>query len=296
MMMIKRIFWNLYFLTFLNGFLLATLFYFRMEAKYESELFQAIRTDVNNKIQPGDSQDSMVVKVMHACHDLLTNREAVFGNATFTGIKADLMHPTTVDLMTANGACGSFSVVLARLFDGYHYPVRIAQMKANGVFAAHNIVEVQTRNGWAVLDPLFDVYFIKPTRGLASFSDVQHNWAYYRQQLPKGYDTVYRYADVRYSNWTKIPIILPAVKKILDLALGKPEADTISMRTYFLKLYDISFGITLVIFVVVFGLTLIKLIRAKVFPQPNIPLTFSNIFKYLRLRIIDGHLPEQSQA
>ena len=49
--MIRRILKNLYFLTFLNGFLLATLFYFRMEANYEKELFQAIRTDINSKIQ-----------------------------------------------------------------------------------------------------------------------------------------------------------------------------------------------------------------------------------------------------
>ena len=63
--MIKRIFWNLYFLTFLNGFLLATLFYFKMEADYEKELFQAIRSDVMENFR-SDSQDSVVVKVMHA--------------------------------------------------------------------------------------------------------------------------------------------------------------------------------------------------------------------------------------
>ena len=42
--MIRRVFGNLYFLTFLNGFLLASLFYFKMEANYEKELFQAIHT------------------------------------------------------------------------------------------------------------------------------------------------------------------------------------------------------------------------------------------------------------
>jgi len=294
--MIKRIFWNLYFLTFLNGFLLATLFYFKMEANYERELFQAIRTDVNSKITADDSQDSIVVKVMHASHALMMNREAVFEGKPLNGIKADLLHPTTIDLMTANGACGSFSYVLARLYEGYRYPVRIAQMKANGTYAAHNIVEVRTNRGWVVVDPLFDVYFEKPGRGLASFADVQANWDYYKHQLPKGYDSNYRYAGVRYTNWTKIPVIFPAFKKILDLAIGKQEADTISIRTYFLRMYDICFGITLVLFIIVFFLTIVKLIKAKVFPQKNIPFTFSNIFKYLRLRIFDRRIPEQSRA
>jgi hypothetical protein len=294
--MIKRIFWNLYFLTFLNGFLLATLFYFKMEADYESELFQAIRMDVNNKITGSDAQDSVVIKVMHACHDLMTNREAVFEGKPLNGFKADLLHPTTIDLMTANGACGSFSIVLARLYEGYNFPVRIAQMKAKGVFASHNIVEVKTNHGWAVVDPLFDVYFTTPDHRLASFTDVQKNWPYYRQQLPKGYDSNYRYADVRYSNWTKIPVIFPAVKKILDITIGKPAADTISMRTYFLRMYDICFGVTLVLFILVLFLTVVKLIKAKVFPQSNIPFTIPNIFKYLRIRMIGRGLPEQSQA
>jgi hypothetical protein len=39
-----------------------------------------------------------------------------------------------------------------------------------------------------------------------------------------------------------------------------------------------------------------ELIKAKVFPQKNIPLTFSNIFKYLRLRIFERRIPAQSQA
>ena len=62
---------------------------------------------------------------------------------------------------------------------------------------------------------------------------------YYKPQLPAGYDMNYRYEDVRYSNWTKIPVVMPSIKKILDLTIGKTEADTISLRTYFLRKYNI---------------------------------------------------------
>jgi hypothetical protein len=295
-MMIKRFFGNLYFLTFLNGFLLASLFYFKMEASYENELFQAIHADINNRITKPESEDSLVVQIMHTSHNLLANRGSVFEGKDFSGFKADVLEPASMDLMTARGACGSFAMVLARIFQEYKYPVRIAQMKSNGIFAAHNIVEVQTRHGWVVLDPLFDVYFVQPSQKLASFNDVKNNWDYYKKQLPPGYDMNYRYEDVRYSNWTKIPILLPAVKKILDLTMGKPAADTFSLRVYFLKKYNICFDIFLIIFIFVFTFTLVKLIQAKVFPRKNIPVTFSNVYKYLRLRFFTKEFTEQGQA
>ena len=292
--MIRRFFGNLYFLTFLNGFLLASLFYFKMEANYENDLFQAIHTDINSRITKTESGDSVLAKIMHTTHELLINRGPVFEGKQFGGFKSDIIDPTSIDLMTARGACGSYALVLARIMQDYKYPVRIAQMKSNGIFAAHNIVEVQTPHGWVVLDPLFDVYFVNPSRNLASFDEVKNNWAYYKTQLPAGYDMNYRYEDVRYSNWTKIPVVLPAVKKILDLAIGKPEADRISLRTFFLKKYSIGYVLTLLLFIFVFASTLIKLIQAKVFPSKNIPVTFPNIYKYLRLRFQHDRAPEQA--
>ena len=286
--MIRRVFRNLYFLTFLNGFLLATLFYFKMEANYEEELFKAIQSNIDSKLDIHDynDDDSVVVKVMHACNSLLSSRSAVFHDQNLDGFKVDLQ-PTSIDLMTAKGACGSYSMVLARTLENYNYPVRIAQMKSNGVYAAHNVVEVKTKKGWAVLDPLFDVYFKKPQSGLADFDDVKNNWDYYKKQLPPKYDFSYRYEDVRYSNWGKIPLLMPAAKKILDLVLGKVKADTISMRVYFLKMYDFYFLLTLLICIPVFIFTASKIIKTKIFPQPNIPLTPGNIIKYAKARALN---------
>ncbi len=295
--MIKRVFGNLYLLTFLNGFLLASLFYFKMEANYEKELFEAIHVNISSRIKPNESQDSLVVKVMHTCHRLMLNNGSAFqGNGLFEGFKADIIEPTSMDLMTARGACGSYSIVLARILQGYNLDVRIAQMKSRGTFAAHNIVEVKTNKGWAVLDPLFDVYFITPFHRLASFADVRNNWDYYKTQLPLGYDMNYRYEDVRYSNWSKIPIILPAVKKILDLVLGRSAADAISVRTYFLRKYNICFNVFLGIFLFVMSFTIFRLIKAKVFPQKNIPVTFSNVYKHVRRRFYSKEFTEHGQA
>ncbi len=285
---VKRAFKNLYFLTFLNGFLLASLCYFKMEASYESGLFLSIKNDVDNKIDADDTQDSVVVKAMHTCNFLMGNRAFMFRDAkAMASTKADFFQATSVDLMTTKGACGSYSTVLARILKTLHYPIRIAQMKAAGIYAAHNLVEVETNNGWAVLDPTYDLYFIRPDNHLASFQDVENDWAYYSKQVPKDYDFTYHYEGVRYSNWTKVPIIFPAIKRTLDFFLGKQRADTISIRSYLLDVYDISFYITLCLYLPLFLSTFSNFVKTKIFPERDIPLTFRNFMKYLRSRVFN---------
>ncbi|HVM88527.1 MAG TPA: hypothetical protein VMT76_10100 [Puia sp.] len=258
----RRIFGNLYFLFFLNGFLIASLFYLKTESNYESNLFKAIQKSIDKKLAPTDTKDSMLVKIMRECSNILGNRLAVFTGTSsdLEGFKTDFLHPATVDLMTAKGACGSYSFVLARILQNYDFPVRIAQMKANGIFGAHNVVEVNINTQWVVLDPLFDTYFVKPGgKGLASFKDVKENWGYYSKQLPEGYDPAYYYQDVRYTNWDKVPVILPAVKKILTFFLGEERVKNMSLRVHFLRMYDFYFYVVLIIYLPVLLITAIRI-------------------------------------
>jgi hypothetical protein len=268
---IRRFFASLYFLCFFNGFLLASLFYFKIESNYENNLFKVIQKSIDRRIDDNDNKDSVLVKIMETCSTIMGNRSKVFANSTqdLEGIKTDFFHPATVDLMTANGACGSYSFVLARILQNYHFPVRIDQMKANGNYASHNIIEVNVNGKWIVLDPLYDLCFVRPGGGLASFDNVKANWPYYSPQLPKGYDTSYRYEDVRYTNWEKIPVIMPAFKKILDLILGKKKSDTISLRVHFLRMYDLYFYITLFLFIPIAILTIRKVLQRGFFPLPK---------------------------
>jgi hypothetical protein len=281
--LLKKPFGNLYFLMFLNGFLLASLFYFKMEAAYENGLFLSIKTSIDNRVDANDTQDSIVVKAMDACHTLMADRASTFKNWGTLGPQVNFFHPASVDLMTAGGACGSYSEVLARILQTYDYPIRIAQMKANGTFAAHNIVEVKTDKGWAVLDPTFNAYFVRPDSRLASFQDVKNNWDFYAKQVPAGYDLAYRYEDVRYSNWSKVPVIFPAIKGTLNLMIGKEKADTISIRTYLLKIYTIYFYLALFLYIPVLLFTIKRIVKTQLFPSQDIPFTFNNLVKYLRL-------------
>jgi hypothetical protein len=285
LIILKRIFRNLYFLMFLNGFVLASLFYFNMESDYENGLFASIKYSIDAKIDGNDTPDSVVVKAMNACHQLMVNRLPTFANNnTKLGAEAGFFHSTSVDLMTTMGACGSYSQVLARIIESYHYPVRIAQMKANGIYGAHNIVEVNTGRYWVVLDPTFNLCFIRPDARLASFEDVSKNWAYYMKQVPTNYDMNYRYEDVRYTNWTKIPLVMPALKKLLTLAIGSERTNSFSMRTFFMNTFHVYFYFALIFEIGLVLMTARLLIKTQVFPRRDIPVTARNLIKYLRLR------------
>ena len=114
-------------------------------------------------------------------------------------------------------------------------------MKVDGKFGGHVTVEAYTGSRWVALDPSYNLYFLRPDGRLASIADIHGNWEYYRHQVPPGYMPDYQYEDVRYTNWSKIPIVMPALKKILTLFIGVQRTNSISLRVLFLDAYDIYF-------------------------------------------------------
>src|SRR5438105_4524062 len=239
---------NRYALAFFHGLLITTLCYTAIESRYESELFRHIVTSIKSASANTQQEDSFLVQAMHVTHQLLSNRQPVFDNQAFTSFKTGIIYPVTFDLMTANGACGSFSRVLARLLQTAGVPVRFAEMEVNRQYGAHILIEARTSHGWIVLDPLYDLYFTTPQGALANFATIQQNWSYYKTQVPAGYDPSYNYAGVQYTNWNKIPVLLPAAKKILQWTIGKEQTEQLSLRTYFLQPYYTAFLSTLFIY------------------------------------------------
>jgi hypothetical protein len=170
-------------------------------------------------------------------------------------VKAQVLKPLSVDLMIAQEACGGFSYVLGRLLQELDTDIRFAQMKVNGMYGGHILIEAKLSHGWVVLDPLYDLYFTRPDGKFASFADVQHNWGHYSSQLPPGYDMAYRYDGVRYTNWDKIPVVMPAVKNILSWNMGKEAAENYSIRNFFLRKFDLIFYAMLAFYSLLLGVT-----------------------------------------
>lgn len=260
----KLILSNIYVLIFFNGFLLATIFFFSSEANYEKQLFNTISQKIIEGSPSYDNKDSFAIKAMYMANYLQARRQPVFEHGELSGFKAGVMHPSTVDLMTASGACGSYVTVLARILKANNYQVRIAQMQVNEISGGHIVVETQYDNRWILLDPIFNQYYLRPDGKLAGIDEVSNNWDYYSKQVKSDYPLKYNYRNIRYTNWNKIPVLMPGIKKVLDLVMGKEKADKVSLRPYFLRIYHIWSVILSVLYVMLIYFTYRVLAKRKI--------------------------------
>jgi hypothetical protein len=226
---------SLPFLLFCTGICCTSLFYFFAEASYESQLFAAINKSIHKQLPYHHSVKDFTIRAMNISHQFLEKRTAILNGTTVEGIKAGLFRSPMLDLMTADGACGSYTVVLARILKENNIPVRIGQMKVNGHFGGHIFVEAKTEDGWVVLDPFYNLSFKNENGSLADFTHVNRLWRFYQMQTPGNYNHHYNYDAARYTNWNKIPLISSAAKSALDLFIGRVNADKISLRPYLLK-------------------------------------------------------------
>lgn len=248
----------------INGFLLASLFYFYSEDTYEKQLFKGIAASISKDLPALNParEDSILQKSLDLSYRLLRRRMNIFGDTEFKGLKGEL-HPVSFDLMTGRGACGSSSFVLARILQEFNMEVRFPQMKVEGEYGGHIVVEARSSGTWKVLDPLYKLSFKRPDGTLASFADIHANWNYYKQQVPSGYNMAYAYEGVRYTNWSKIPVLMPLVKQSLYLFKGKKATDNTSLRSVVLRKYNLAFNIVLLLYIALSIYMLQLFIRRK---------------------------------
>ncbi len=248
------IFTNIYLLFFFAGFSLASAMYFKTESTYESEIFAAISDYIVKDSIGKNNDDTFFVRALNIANSFEHNRLEVFKNQEIEGWKAQIFHPTTVDLMTGNGACGSASTILGRILKSNNFKIRFAQMVVNGQPGGHIVIEANKKGKWVVLDPLYDLYFKDSIGNFASFDEVHKNFETYKKQLPKNYPLEYNYAGVSYTNWNKIKIIGPAIKSMLNFFMGKEKADKISIRSYIIRNYNLLYILTSAICIFLFML------------------------------------------
>jgi hypothetical protein len=255
---IRRVAGSLYFLSFLDGLFISLLLVASLQDKYESSFFDALSRKVTWDSR-AYSEDSLLVRAVDVCHEMLLTRSDLFNNEMELSLIDKYIHPLSSDLIAANGSCGSYSFVLARLLQTMDYPVRLVQMRAGDTYGVHILLEVRSARGWVVLDPLYNLHFRRPDGQLASFHDVAGNWSYYRLQTPKDYNSLYRYEGGRYTNWNKIPLVLPALKKVLSCFMNKESVEHFSLRTWFLRKYLLLKYILLILAVMVSSKIVMKI-------------------------------------
>lgn len=277
---LKRYANNRYILLFCNGFMIALLALVYLQANYEEQLFKSLAahiSEVGN--QQTLSEDSIVIRSLHVTHELEKSRSILFGKRPITNLNAQYVQPLTFDLMTGQHACGGFSYVLGRLLQEFDMNIRFAQMKVNGMFGGHILIETKMSYGWVVLDPMFNLYFTRPDGKMASFADVQADWLYYSRQVPAGYKPEYNYSAVRYTNWDKIPVVMPAIKNMLYWSAGKEATEGYSIRNLFLRKFDVLFYSLFVLYMILFTVTARKyyISRKKILNKMEPEMLFPKI-------------------
>lgn len=249
--------------------MLASLAYLYIEKQYERNIFDSLVAYLQNDLQQNSypnasvKQDSLLAKSVHLVHQLGVDRLAIFSSNPVEGIKAGLFQPVSVDLMTSQGACGSHAYVLGRLLREMDFDVRFPQMTVKDQAAGHILLEVNTPHGWVVLDAVSDVYFKRSDNNLASFDDVKNNWTYYQQQVPSSYNMTYRYEGVRYTNWDKIPVVMPLIKNVMYWTVGKKKTDGYSLRSLVLNKYSFLFNIAAAFYLVIVLFTINMWVKAR---------------------------------
>lgn len=233
---------------------------FWIMARFEDGLYDQI---VNKTLQLEMSDEKKAITLLHTAHTLLKPRLQIFGGQENINLRDTLFRSADVHLLDAKGACGSHTHVLGRMLQQANIPVRIAQMKC-GVdsWGCHIVLEAKLNNKFVVLDPLFDMVFENEDGTLASFLEVQENWAYFQNQLPDSYNPEYSYQDVRYTNWEKIPILMPLAKKMLRVFVGD-AVDTLSIRAVVLNLYR-AYTVVILVFYLLLVMFTVLVCRGKV--------------------------------
>jgi hypothetical protein len=242
-------FTNLYFLLFVTGFLFAAYITCSLQNDYENNVFVSLSNQISGNTAGNTPRDTLIKKALHTTWYLLHSRSDIFKNTATSGFLDNVIHPLSSDLMTAQGSCGSYASILCRILNTMGIETRFAQMKVNGLYGGHIIIEAFTQHGWVVLDPFYNVQFLNPHGQTVGFAEVAKNWQWYKKQVPLTYDLQYRYEGVRYTNWNKIPVIMPAMKQVLSVFMRPAELEHLSIRNYFLRKYQVCENILLLIII-----------------------------------------------
>jgi hypothetical protein len=214
-----------------------------IEWQHENNLYRNIGRMA--QIHASSKADTAVVQeAMTSINATMQTRSAIFQGKEQLSWKQSVFQSADIHLMYGSGACGGYSMVLARTLQALGYNVRIGQLKAiKGGWGAHIIIEYYSNllHKWVMIDPLFQ--FIPRTKGgnMASIQYLAKHWSDFEAQMPDEFKKRFRYDNVRYTNWDKFGGIAKPYYGLAKLFRGKAYADTICLRMYGLSTFPLLF-------------------------------------------------------
>ena len=205
----------------------------------------------NNKVEGDEAQTFK--NLVALTYRIQAARSAnVKGMQGMNPIKSRLFRSGDMQLLDATGACGNFSHVLSEFCSSMDIPVRLVQLWQYDHYGAHIIIEAYINGKWSTADCLFKTIIYNPDSTFASMEEIQKNPSIYANQFPPNYPYADAYSKFRYTNWDKIPVIMPLLKGVLTLIKGEEWTNTFSMRVYFLNLHKAQFFFLLLLYIPIF--------------------------------------------
>jgi hypothetical protein len=142
--------------------------------------------------------------------------------------KYNPLHPGAADVLRwgahQSGGCGSHSRVVVALLQAAGLKARPLIILDSHGRSTHTTVETSVNGKWVVADALYGIVFTRRDGQLASAAEVAADTANFLAQVRDvpGYDIKeYNYDHVTLLNWGKIPVILPAIRRVLVMAIGE---------------------------------------------------------------------------
>lgn len=223
--------------------LVVLLIYILIEWNHENNLYRNIARMA--ELHANSKSDTAVVQeAMTSINSIMQSRSALFQAQENLSLKQSILQSADIHLMYGSGACGGYSMVLARTLQVLGYEVRIGQLKViNGGWGAHIIIEYYSKllHNWVMIDPLFTWIPRTKSGKMASVKYVAKHWQEFENQMPDDFKRQYRYTSVRYTNWDKFGGILKPYYKLAKLFKGKAYADSICLRMYRLSTFPLLF-------------------------------------------------------
>lgn len=215
-------------------------------ADHHEVLIDAALMGISKKSDLSNAELAIVLNSFVA--STIEKSRSSFGSEHIKTIK-NFFWDDSIETFVEGGACGNAAQLLAELLIHAGIEVRMAQMECGTQQSCHVVVEANLGYGDVILDPLFNLVFRRPDGRLASAEEIGTNWEFYSKQVPQGYDMNMRYERMTYTNWNKIPFVLPFVKSGLDLILGEDKSNRISLRVYIMNIFRVHeyFSIFMVI-------------------------------------------------
>ncbi len=217
-----------------HGIVLTLIVALSLMAAHEDLIFDQIVSQASSEDM---GQQERAIALVETAHSIMDVNFKVLGSTRSISAIERYIGSSDVHLLSPKGHCGSYAHVLARLLQRAEFDVRIAQMEcSNKEVGCHIVVEAKIGGRYVPLDSMYNVYFFKKDETLATYEEVGTDWAYYSQQLPEAYPGYFDYHNVNYTNWNKIPLLMPFIKQVLELFIGE-KVHEISIRPYVLNVY-----------------------------------------------------------